>query len=94
VIKMLLLRGKTVIVVSHDMEFVWSLQPRVIVMAKGKVLADGAASEVFCRPEVLGQANLMRPQLLELSTRLKKPPQTPFANIYDAKHWLINKTPR
>ncbi|MBI2184547.1 MAG: energy-coupling factor ABC transporter ATP-binding protein [Thaumarchaeota archaeon] len=94
VIKMLLLRGKTVILVSHDMEFVWSLQPRVIVMAKGRVVADGAAAEVFSRPEVVGEANLMKPQLLELSVHLKNPPQKPFADIYEARQWLVSSVSR
>ena len=67
VVRMLLLRGKTIILVSHDVEFLWPLQPRVLVMAQGQIIADGGASEVFSRPEVLSRSNLMRPQLLELS---------------------------
>lgn len=94
VIKMFVLRGKTIIIVSHDMEFIWPLQPRVVVMAKGTVVADGAAAEIFTNLEAMRRSNLIRPQLLEFSSRLKTPPATPFANIYEARHWLLTKLPR
>ena len=39
--------GRTVIAISHDMEFVASEFERVVVMGGGRVLADGTPAEVF-----------------------------------------------
>ena len=72
----LLHRGKTVIVVSHDLEFLWPLQPRTLVMARGEIIADGNITEVLSNSSVIKQANLVRPQLLALAIALKlKPPK-------------------
>ena len=39
--------GRTVIAISHDMEFVATEFERVVVMGGGRVLADGTPAEVF-----------------------------------------------
>jgi energy-coupling factor transport system ATP-binding protein len=39
--------GRTVIAVSHDMRFVAETFERVVVMGAGRILLDGAPSEVF-----------------------------------------------
>ncbi len=41
VFRMLQSTGKTIIIVSHDVEFLWPIQPRLLVMSGGKVVADG-----------------------------------------------------
>lgn len=46
-------RGKLVIAILHDMDFVAENFERVIIMAHGQVLADGTAKEVFAQEEVL-----------------------------------------
>ena len=33
--------GKTIIIVSHDVEFLWTLQPRLLVMKQGKISETG-----------------------------------------------------
>jgi energy-coupling factor transport system ATP-binding protein len=72
----LLQKGKTVIIVSHDLEFLWPLQPRTLVMAKGRIIADGAIAEALSYDSVIKQANLVRPQLLALAIQLNfKPPR-------------------
>jgi len=72
----LLQKGKTVIIVSHDIEFLWPLQPRTLVMAQGEIIADGNIAEVLSDDSVIKQANLVRPQLLALAIALKlKPPK-------------------
>lgn len=47
--------GKTVIAILHDMDFVAESFERVIVMAHGKVLADGTKEEVFAQKDVLSR---------------------------------------
>jgi cobalt/nickel transport system ATP-binding protein len=56
--------GKTVIVASHDLEFVLELCGRVIVLAAGEVRADGPAREV------LGDSGLMERWGLETPASL------------------------
>ncbi|MCS4537393.1 MAG: energy-coupling factor ABC transporter ATP-binding protein [Thaumarchaeota archaeon] len=71
----LLQKGKTVIIVSHDLEFLWPQQPRTLVMSQGKIIADGNIAEALSDDSVIKQANLVRPQLLALAIALGlKPP--------------------
>jgi ABC-type branched-subunit amino acid transport system ATPase component len=46
-------KGETIFLIEHDMNFVMNLADYVIVMAGGKVLAKGSASEVQKDPQVL-----------------------------------------
>ena len=48
--------GKTVIIITHNMEIVCSYCNRVLAMRHGKVLLDGTPAEVFAQPEVLATA--------------------------------------
>ena len=43
--------GRTVIAISHDMEFVATEFERVVVMGGGRVLADGPPADVFAAPQ-------------------------------------------
>lgn len=62
--------SKTVIAISHDMDFIARNFPRVVVMANAQVLLDGSAEEVFARPEVLAEAGVEPPLLVQLARRL------------------------
>jgi energy-coupling factor transport system ATP-binding protein len=90
-IRMLLTQGKTVILVSHDIEFLWPLQPRVVVMSQGRIVAQGEAAEVFLDPRVLEAASLLRPQLVDLWESLGNRPPEPFPTIYEAKEWVAQQ---
>lgn len=46
-------RGYTFCVIEHDMDFIRNLCDPVIVMAEGKVLAEGAASEIMQNDAVI-----------------------------------------
>lgn len=83
-------RGRTVVVVSHDVEFLWSLRPRVIVLHSGRVLADSSFDEVFMDPGLLEKAGLRQPQLAELSSTLglKKPFRTADEAASFILRWL------
>lgn len=61
--------GKLVVVILHDMDFVAEYFERVIVMAHGTVLADGASEEVFAKNEVLKEAGLEKPYMTQLVER-------------------------
>lgn len=45
--------GATFVVIEHNMDFVMSLCSRVVVMAEGKVLAQGAPAAVRANPDVI-----------------------------------------
>ena len=62
--------NKTVIIVSHDIEFLWSLQPRTIVMYKGQILEDDTCLNIFNKSDILHKYQILPPKLLELSKSL------------------------
>ena len=64
-------KGKIVIAILHDMDFVEENFERVIVMAKGKILADGTCKEVFVQNEVLEKARLQKPYMMQLKEELE-----------------------
>ena len=70
IIRSLTERGKLVIAILHDMDFVAENFERVIVMAHGMVLADGRAEEVFEQEEALKKACLQKPHVMQLCSRL------------------------
>jgi len=64
--------GKTVILITHDMELVAEYADRVIVLKQGEVLLDGATADVFSNTEELSAAGLIPPLPSRLSTDLRK----------------------
>ncbi|HZY23815.1 MAG TPA: ABC transporter ATP-binding protein, partial [Beijerinckiaceae bacterium] len=46
-------QGATLVVIEHNMEFVMSLCTRVLVLAEGKVLAEGPPEAVRSNPKVI-----------------------------------------
>ena len=65
-------QGKLVIAILHDMDFVANSFARVIAMAHGEILADGAPAEVFRNHPVLEKAALAAPPLYELLEELEE----------------------
>lgn len=55
--------GTTVIMVCHDMEVVLDFAKSVIVMNRGKILAQGATREILSNKELLAKARLLQPQI-------------------------------
>ncbi len=62
--------GRTVIAITHDMDFCVEHFDRVIVMTQGEVRADGSPEDVFARADVLHAARVESPQLMRLAQRL------------------------
>ncbi len=82
---------KTVIIVTHDVEFVAECNPRVLLMRDGKIVADGEATKVLTNPEVLTQASIVPPQIAQIFLQLPDLglPQN-IIDIYDAREILLN----
>jgi len=45
--------GATFVVIEHNMEFVMSLCSRILVLAEGRIIAQGAPDEVRSNPDVI-----------------------------------------
>jgi energy-coupling factor transport system ATP-binding protein len=62
---------KTIVIVTHDVEFVAECNPRVILMSEGKIVADGEARKILTSPGILEKASIIPPEIsrifLELS---------------------------
>jgi energy-coupling factor transport system ATP-binding protein len=87
-IKMLASSGKTVMVVSHDIEFLWPIQPRVVVMKAGRVVGDGPASRLMRERSLLDSARVAQPQMVEFFERLNRRPGAPFVEPLEARRWV------
>jgi energy-coupling factor transporter ATP-binding protein EcfA2 len=59
-------KGKFVLAILHDMDFVAEHFERVIIMAHGKVLSDGPGEQVFYEKESLVKARLEQPHTARL----------------------------
>jgi energy-coupling factor transporter ATP-binding protein EcfA2 len=66
-IALLLSQSKTVVIVTHDVEFVWPLQPRVILMSQGEIIQDGPAQSVLGNPQSTSSANVLPPQMVSFA---------------------------
>jgi energy-coupling factor transport system ATP-binding protein len=65
--------GRTVVAISHDMDFVAEQCERIIVMAQGRILADASPAQVFGAADLLAASHLEAPQLVRLAQRLGWP---------------------
>lgn len=72
IIKVLRAKGKCVIAILHDMDFVLENFERVMVLFHGKILAEGEAEEVFCQDEILQQAKLEKPYRIVLKEKIEE----------------------
>ena len=63
-------KGRTVIVVTHDIEFVIEHFPRTIAMANGSIIADGPTSAVLSNDNVIRKCSLTAPQLTQAARSL------------------------
>ena len=80
--------GKTLVIVSHDVEFLWPLQPRLVVMSGGKVVADGEMARTMADKALLEGARVTQPQLLRLQASLVGAPAAPFVDVSQARDWV------
>lgn len=70
ILKILHEMGKTVITISHDMEFVVENFERVIVMATKKIVREGTPAEIFWDLETLKHAMLHQPYVSRVCREL------------------------
>ena len=81
---------KTVVIVTHDVEFVAECNPRILLMKDGKIVADGIAKEILTNPELLAASSIVLPQIAQIFAKL-----TPLGlpkdviDIYEAKEVIL-----
>ena len=63
-------KGKTIIVITHDMDLVRRYSQRVLLLEKGKLVFDGAPSDLFVF--VQNYDRLEIPQVIRLAMKLKE----------------------
>ncbi len=62
--------GATVIAITHDMRFVAEVAERVILLAGGKIVADGETRQIFEKTNILEGAQIRPPQITQLARAL------------------------
>jgi energy-coupling factor transport system ATP-binding protein len=65
-------QGKTIILVTHEMDIVLEYCQRVILLIDGEVKADGKPADIFMNQELLAESKIVQPQVLQVATRLIK----------------------
>jgi len=65
--------GRTLLIISHDLDFCAEHAERVVVMAAGRVLADGPSKEILSQTDTLDRAAVHPPQLVRLAQALNMP---------------------
>lgn len=78
--------GTTVIMVCHDMELVLDFARRMIVLADGKIEADGKTLEIMRHKEILQKTCLLPPQIIQIVLELEEkfPGRFNFENVRTA----------
>lgn len=74
-------RGKTIVMVTHDVEFVAECKPRVILMRRGEIIADGPAEKILVDEELMRSTSLLPPQISLLASKL---------NLHRSGYALLN----
>jgi energy-coupling factor transport system ATP-binding protein len=65
-------KGITVIVVSHDLEFILDFAKRIIVISQGEIIQDDQPINIFTNEDLLKDADLAQPVIFNLVNNLRK----------------------
>ena len=73
-------KGKTIIIVTHNIEFALDYLPRSILMTDGKIIADGPTEKVLKNEALIEVTSLISPQIFQFKKALEeidlRPPVT------------------
>ena len=58
--------GRSIVLVTHDVNFAFDHSERIVTMSRGKILADGPKDEVINDKTLFDAAGLVEPQLFQL----------------------------
>ena len=72
VIERLNAQGRTVIMITHNIDLVVKYGARIAVVLDGRIAFDGGREALFSNDELLKKAHLTKPAIFDLSQRLSK----------------------
>ncbi len=64
-------QGHTILLVTHDMQWVAEYSSETLVMHEGRVLAYGETRQIMAEAEALARAQIAPPQVTQLAQRLR-----------------------
>jgi energy-coupling factor transporter ATP-binding protein EcfA2 len=80
-------RGKTILIITHDMRLVADYCRRAVVIQAGRTVFTGTPRELFSSPEILDASALRVPQAMRLSCALRA--ENPdFPLLLNVSEWL------
>ena len=65
-------KGKTIIVVTHSVEFTIEHSPRTVLMSGGRIIADGPTKNILTNEFLVENSSLIMPQVYQLRIELQK----------------------
>lgn len=65
-------QGKTIVIVTHDVEFVAECKPRIVLMADGTIIADGPIKKVMTDKEAMARASVTPPEITKVFQQLSE----------------------
>ena len=84
-------QGKTVVIVTHDVEFVADCNPRVVLMAEGKIVGEGDAKQILTDSKIVTKASIVPPQISQIFMGLADfGLPTDVIDVYEARDILLN----
>ena len=81
--------GKTIVLVSHDMNLISEYAKRVVVMKKGRIVFDGSKEELFEAPQ-FNDFSLAKPEALKLMDYLHENLNIPYKYVYSDQELLAH----
>jgi energy-coupling factor transport system ATP-binding protein len=72
IIKKLKKEGKTIITITHDIDFALEVAERGIILKDGKIIKDDLLINIIYEEELLNEANLVQPTLAKIIMELEK----------------------
>lgn len=78
-------QGISLMVSTHDCDFIWEWAKRVIVFANGRIIADDTPERVFQNDRVIEEACILRPRLMQAAKEICKIKNLP-------KPWKLPRT--
>ncbi|MFX0020892.1 MAG: energy-coupling factor ABC transporter ATP-binding protein [Candidatus Hermodarchaeota archaeon] len=65
-------RGKTIIIITHNIEFAYEYLPRTILMVDGQIIADGPTKDILNNEILIKRTSLVQPQIWQFCAALKE----------------------
>ncbi|MEJ2278421.1 MAG: hypothetical protein P8Y70_11830 [Candidatus Lokiarchaeota archaeon] len=65
-------KGKTIIIVTHNIEFALKHIPRIIVMSQGIIVADGKTEKILNNQTIIDYSSMILPQISEFRIAMEE----------------------